>query len=58
MGSMGMVLPAGLDEATLTGDLTILGSAELIYQAVPEPGTLALLAMGFVGLLAWRRRRV
>jgi hypothetical protein len=26
-------------------------------QAVPEPGTLALLATGAAGLLAWRRRR-
>jgi len=56
MGSVGMVLPVGLDEATLTGDLSVRSSAELVYQAFPGPGTLALLAIVLVGLLVARRR--
>ncbi|MFZ1933982.1 MAG: PEP-CTERM sorting domain-containing protein, partial [Thermoguttaceae bacterium] len=39
---------------------TATGLSGYAMVAVPEPGTLALLAGGFVGLLAyaWRRRRV
>ena len=56
-GSLGLVLPSGLDESTLAADLSLRGSVELVYKAVPEPGTLAMLAMGLMGLIVWRRRQ-
>ena len=56
-GSLGLALPSGMDEAALAADLTLGGSVELVYNAVPEPGTLALLAMGLIGMLVWRRRK-
>ena len=58
-GSLGPILPAGLDEATLLADLTASSAGgaviSIAYNAVPEPGTLAMLAMSLMGLLVWRR---
>ncbi len=33
------------------------GDQTAVTSAVPEPGTLAMLAMGLLGLLIWRRKR-
>lgn len=30
---------------------------EVVYNAVPEPSTLVMLAMGLLGILVWRCRR-
>ena len=63
------ILPAGvvLNNATaidnngdIAGVCTVNGTAMqafVIYNAVPEPGTLALLAAALVGLLAWAWRK-
>jgi hypothetical protein len=62
--SFGNVAPAGLAEAFLLDDLTVVGSlagggdlgqVDLIY--VPEPSTLVLLAVGMLVSLGWRGRR-
>jgi alpha-galactosidase len=33
------------------------GSAVMMYQVVPEPSTIVMTCIGFVGLLAWARRK-
>ena len=57
--SFGNVAQAGLTEAFVAGDLTVVGSlsgggdlgaVDLVY--VPEPSTVALLALGLLGLVA------
>ena len=63
----GMALPAGLTAETLGGDLTVagsilpsgsLGTVDLVYLgAIPEPSSLALMALGFLGLVSGRRKR-
>jgi hypothetical protein len=62
---IGAILAAGLDEGVLLADLTIsysvtgfagVQTGDLIFQPVPEPSTVALLAIGLVGLVARRRR--
>lgn len=62
---IGAILAAGLDEGVLLSDLTIsysvtgfagVQTGDLIFQPVPEPSTVALLAIGLIGLVARRRR--
>lgn len=44
-------------EDTLAGNDPIVGFTPLTLQAVPEPSTIALVAMGLVGVVAFARRR-
>ena len=62
--SFGNVAQAGLSEAFVAGDLTVVGSlsgggdlgnVDLVW--IPEPGTWLLLAMGLAGLMVTMRRR-
>ena len=62
--SFGNVLPAGIAEADLAADLSVVGSlagggdlgaVDLVY--IPEPSALALLAIGLSGAVAVIRRR-
>ena len=46
-----------LDPAVVTGDLYDVTFNSLSLEPVPEPGTLALVCLGAVGLLAIRRRQ-
>jgi hypothetical protein len=48
----------GNAEAPIDG-LEVMGIVHLRYETVPEPGTIALLATGLFGLLAyaWRKRK-
>ena len=46
-----------LDPAVVTGDLYDVTFNSLSLEPVPEPGTLALVGLGAVGLLAIRRRQ-
>lgn len=43
---------------SITGTVTGINSLNWAYTPVPEPGTLALLTGGLVGLCLWRRRSV
>jgi hypothetical protein len=61
--SFGNVAQAGLSQETVLNDLTVIGSlagggdlgaVDLIY--VPEPSALALLVLGLIGGIAFRRR--
>jgi hypothetical protein len=46
-----------LDGDLLTGDMLLVDNIVVSAQSVPEPGTLALAALGLVGLAGARRRR-
>jgi hypothetical protein len=61
--SFGTVAQAGLSEAVVLGDLTVVGSlagggglgvVDLIY--VPEPATLILVSLGLLGLIVYQVR--
>jgi hypothetical protein len=48
----------GYDSAAYTAQVAQDGTSyNLSFVAVPEPGALALLAMGIVGLFAWKLRK-
>ena len=60
------VMPAMMSADDVVADLTAQGSLEgggalgpvdLIYVAIPEPSTMALLVFGLIGLTACLRRR-
>jgi hypothetical protein len=62
--SFGAVAQAGLSEEFVGNDLTVVGSlagggdlgnVDLVY--IPEPSTVALLALGVIGIAVGRRRR-
>jgi len=58
---LGPILPTGLDPAALLTDLTVTGALPLgttvgFGYIIPEPATLALLAMGALAVLGRRRR--
>ena len=48
-------LAAGFQQATRVGSISV--SADAITTAIPEPGSLSLLALGALGLCGTRRRR-
>ncbi len=53
------ILPIGALELRGLDGIEIEGRVHLLYNQIPEPSTLALLASGLVGLLcyAWRKRK-
>ena len=48
---------AGFEQLWICSECTVLGVIDLPPNGVPEPGSLALLGMGLLGLLTVRRRK-
>lgn len=57
-GFIGIDLGANrVSSALFTTVDTPIGIGTIVYQTVPEPGTLGLIALAFGGLVATRRRK-